>query len=246
MQRLLEDRRRLLPALVFLTSISFGLSAVPFDSAGAGLGGLIEAGAPMEVDFDTWQTFDDQTSTGQDRWYCNVTLPVTGDGILEEWTMDIAFFGPDGQFAQMAVIRCSGGGGGGGPALSGCLRVGLSPIYSVGDTGPHSFDLAGSNQLDGAVPNAIGIVVRNGDFICADANDLSIGVDCNGSSVSGGCPGPDFDTQFQYDLDLIVQPLEMEDSSSDGVLMIKAHGRSGSIFSDGFESGDLTAWSNFP
>ena len=204
---------------------------------------IIEAGVPAAVDLNTWQSFDDPTSTGGGLWYCNASLPVTGDGVLDQWTIDVIYSGVAGDLAQFAVIRCSSGGGGGGPALSGCTRVGLGPLQAISGNVLQTFSLAGSTQLDGATPDPTGIVVQVGDIICADAQQFGIGGDCNGSSVGGGCPGPDFDTQYQFDIEFVPQPFATLDSHTDAVLMIKASGPVVPLFFDGFESGDLSAWS---
>ncbi len=187
-------------------------------------GGSAEAGAPANTDFNGWQSGDDETQGGGQRWYCNATLPVTANGVLTMWQIDVDNGGQNGETAQLAVIRClNGGGGGAGPALSGCSRVGLGPVQSISGNGVNTFSLAGATQLDGATPDPGGIVVAAGDYICADSNSYDIGVDCNGASNGGGCPGPDFNTQQLADLDIANEPFALADSGSDGTLMIKAN-----------------------
>jgi len=100
--------------------------------------------------------------------------------------------------------------------------VGLGPAQTISGNGLNSFTLAGSTQLDSATPDASGIVVQAGDYICANSTDYDIGVDCNGSATPGDCPGPDFDTQYQTNLHSANEPMGLSDSNSDGVLMIRA------------------------
>ena len=80
------------------------------------------------------------------------------------------------------------------------------------------FTLAGSTQLDAATPDPTGIVVQIVDYICADSDRYDIGVDCNGAPGGGGCPGPDFNTQFLAALDTAGEPFTLSDSNSDGTL----------------------------
>jgi hypothetical protein len=154
-------------------------------------------------------------------------LAVTANGLVTDWELFVDNGGSDGEAAQLAVIRCTGGGGGGGPALSGCTRVGLGPAQTITGNGLNTFSLAGSTQLDGATADPNGIVVEAGDYICADSNFYDIGVDCNGTATGGDCPGPDYDTQRQDDIDSVGEPFGLQDSISDGVLMIKAYGVTG-------------------
>ena len=187
----------------------------------------VEAGAQIYEDLSSWQSGDDPTIAG--NWYCNASLPVSNNGVLTDWEIFVNNGGDSGDVAQIAVIRCSSGGGGTGPALSDCIRVGLGPLQSIDGNALNSFSLAGSTQLDGASPEASGIVVQAGDYICADSAQYSIGVDCNGSPSVGGCPGPDFDTQFLGNLNVAGEPFALNDSNSDGTLMIKAWGNPGSF-----------------
>ncbi|MFH2008092.1 MAG: hypothetical protein ABI333_16035 [bacterium] len=192
---------------------------------GATPGTDVEAGAPMSEDFNTWQPGDDESGRGSEYWYCNATLPVTAAGTLTNWELYVDNNGGNGEVAQLAVIRCTtGGGGSGGPVLGGCSRVGLGPMQSVTGDGLHTYTLAGSTQLDGAAADPLGIVVQPGDIICADANFYDIGIDCNASSTTGGCPGPTFNTQYYANLDTVGEPFTIWDSTHNGTLMIKAYG----------------------
>jgi hypothetical protein len=191
---------------------------------GATPGTLVESGVPVAQDLTTWQSGDDETTRGGQRWYCNATLPVTAAGVLTDWELVVDNNGGNGEVAQLMVIRCTGGGGGGGPALNGCTRVGIGPVQAITGNGWHTFTLAGSTQLDGAPADPAGIVVQSGDLICADSDRYDIGVDCNGAPATGGCPGPDYNTQFLVDMDTAAEPFTLSDSDSDGTLMIKAYG----------------------
>ena len=182
----------------------------------------IEAGIATAEDLGDWDS-DDAETVGP-VWYCNAALPVSAAGLLTVWQIWVDNDGDPGDRAQLMVIRCSAGGGGGGPVLSGCTRVGLGPPQQVNNDGLWQLTLAGSTQLDGATANANGIVVQAGDWICADALDYSIGVDCNGSIAGGGCPGPDFNTQFGGGIDSAGQPFALQNSNSNGTLMIRAFG----------------------
>jgi cysteine-rich repeat protein len=184
----------------------------------------IEVGIPMSTDITTWQSSDSETLSGGGRWYCNAALAVNSPGTLTNWEVYVDNGGINGELAQLAVIRCTAGGGGAGPALSGCTRVGLGPSQAITGDGLNAFTLAGSTQLDGASPDANGIVVQTGDYICADSDLYDIGVDCDGSSSAGGCPGPDFNTQSLTDLDTATESFTLLNSGSDGTLMIKAWG----------------------
>ena len=186
----------------------------------------LDAGFLQAVDFTTLQSFEEETTQGAGRWYCNAALPVTRDGILTTWELFVDNGGSNSEVAQMGVIRCTAGGGGTGPALSGCTKVGLGPVgQQITGNGLHQFPLVGSTQLDGAPPvSTLGIRVQAGDYICADSDPYDIGVDCNGNSTGGGCFGPDFHTQRTTDLDQIVGSFDLLDSNSDGFLMIKAFG----------------------
>jgi hypothetical protein len=191
---------------------------------GASPGGPIESGVPTATDFTQWQSDDDETARGGQRWYCNATLPVTSAGVLTDWELFVDNNGANNEVAQLLVLRCTGGGGGTGPVLTGCTRVGIGPAQTITGDGLASFTLAGSNQLDGATADNTGIVVQAGDTICADSDRYDIGVDCNGQAATQGCPGLEFDTQFLAGLDVMGEPLTLENSPSDGVLMIKAWG----------------------
>jgi len=186
--------------------------------------GDIEAGIPALADLNAWQSWDDPTNAGGGRWYCNAALAVNGAGTLTNWDIYVDNGGVNGEKAQLAVIRPIFGGGGGGPALSGCYLVGIGPPLTITGDGLNTFSLAGSLQLDGASPDANGIVVQAGDYICADGNDYDIGVDFNGSPVPGGAPGPDLNTQYLTNLDIAPQPFTLLDSDADGTLMIRAWG----------------------
>jgi hypothetical protein len=191
---------------------------------GATPGPPIEAGAPAALNFNTLQD-DGNTAGGGQRWFCNVTLPVSGAGILESWEMLVDSNGSMGETAQLAVIRCTmGGGGNGGPVLSNCSRVGLGPAQTISGNGLQTFSLAGATQLDGNGGSPTGIVVQAGDWICADSNAFNIRFDCNATTTAGGCPGPNFNLQFLTDLDNAAQPFALGDSMSNGTLMIKATG----------------------
>jgi len=189
---------------------------------GATPGTLVESGAAMAEDFTTWQSSEDETATGGERWYCNTGFPVTSAGVLTDWELYVDNGGTSGEVAQMMVIRCTSGGA--TSQATGCSRVGIGPLQTITGNGLHTYTLAGSTQEDGATPNATGIVVQAGDYICADANYYDIGVDCNGSPVSGGCAGPDWYTQQRDNMDTRGQPFNINDSNSDGTLMIKAYG----------------------
>jgi hypothetical protein len=183
-----------------------------------------DAGISASENLESWQSSDDETTNGGQRWYCNVTQAVGAAGVLTDWDLFVDNGGANGEVAQFAVIRCSGGGGGAGPALSGCVRVGIGPAETINGDGMHSFSLSGSTQLDAATPSALGIVVEAGDWICADSNAYDIGVDCNGAAAAGGCPGPDFNTQQLANVDVVGEPFALQDSNSDGTLMIRASG----------------------
>ncbi len=187
-------------------------------------GGPIAAGVPAATDFTQWQSGDDETARGGQNWYCNATLPVTSVGVLTDWQLFVDNNGNNNEVAQLLVLRCTSGGGGSGPVLDGCTRVGIGPAQSITTNGLISFTLAGSTQLDGATADGSGIVVQPGDYICADSDPYDIGVDCNGQVATGGCPGADFDTQVLAGLDVMGEPLTLQNADSDGVLMIKAWG----------------------
>ena len=74
-----------------------------------------------------------------------------------------------------------------------------------------------------------GIVVQTGDVLCVESVDYDIGGDCNAASTSGNCPGPDFNMQFLLDLNMAAEPFDLEDSSHDATLMIRATGASGGM-----------------
>ncbi len=196
---------------------------------GATPGTLVESGAPMTTDFTTWQSGDDESHRGSGRWYCNATLPVTADGVLTNWELYVHSHYDNGDPAQFMVIRCTGGSGGTGPALNGCTRIGLGPSQTVSGNGLFTATLAGSTQLDGAPVDPTGIVVQVGDIICADAEYFELGIDCNGDSAGGGCPGPDYNTQYQYNLDTQGEPFTLQDSGHDGTLMIMAYGSTSGV-----------------
>jgi hypothetical protein len=184
----------------------------------------IEAGAPAATNFANWQD-DGNSQGGGQRWYCNVTLPVSGAGVLDSWQMFVDSNGNNGEGAQLLVIRCAMGGGGSmGPTLGNCTRVGIGPSQTIAGNGLQTLTLAGSTQLDGAPGNPNGIVVQAGDWICADSNSYNIRMDCNAATAGGGCPGPDFNLQFQVDIDNVVEPFALQDSNIEGTLMIKATG----------------------
>jgi len=185
----------------------------------------IEVGAPITANFGTWQAEANDADRGQQRWYCNATLPVSANGVLTDWELFVNADAGNGEVAQLAVIRCTGGGGGTGPALNGCIRVGLGPLQSVTNAeGSYLFTLAGSTQLDGATPDATGIVAQAGDYICADGDRYNIAVDCDGTPAAGGCPGADLDTQRLNGMDVAGEPFTLENNPSNGVLMIRAWG----------------------
>ena len=192
---------------------------------GATPGNQVESGAPITADFTSWQSGDAETDRGGGLWYCNATLPVTANGVLTNWELYVDSHGANGEASQLMVIRCTTGGGGSGPVLSVCSRVGIGPAQTITGNGLNTDTLAGSTQLDSATPDPSGIVVQTGDIICADVQEFELGVDCNGTPIGGGCPGaPDFDTQYQTNIDTRGQPFALLNSSRNGVLMIKAYG----------------------
>lgn len=187
----------------------------------------IDAGAPAGTDFNTWQEDDELTLSGGDRWYCNVDHPILSAGVLTDWTVDVVANGNNGETAQMLVIRCSVGGGGNmGPVLSGCSRVGIGPASTIAGNGIVNFSLANATQLDTATVDNTGIVVEAGDYICTQSLFYNIAIDCNGSDMGGGCPGPTFNTQFGFNMDTASEPFTLANSTRDGTLMIKATGMS--------------------
>jgi hypothetical protein len=194
---------------------------------GATPGTLVESGAPMTTDFTTWQSDDDESDDGGQRWYCNTGFPVSNNGVLTDWELYVDGRGTSGEVAQLLVLRCTGGGG--TSRATGCTRVGIGPVQSISGNGLNTFTLAGSIQQDGAQADGSGIVVETGDFICADSDRYDIGVDCNGSSNTGGCSGPDWYTQFKPDADTRNEPFDIDDSNSDGTLMIKAYGSTAGV-----------------
>ncbi len=196
---------------------------------GAVAGTLVESGAPMTANFSAWQSGDDESSRGAGRWYCNASLPVTDDGVLTNWEIYVDSHAGAGESTQLLVIRCTGGSGGSGPAHSGCTRVGSSPVLPIATNGLHTGSLAGSSQLDSATADPLGIVAQTGDLICVDVEYFEIGIDCNGGPSGGGCPGPDFNTQYGSSLSTASEPFSLTDSSYDGTLMIKAYGSTPSV-----------------
>jgi hypothetical protein len=99
--------------------------------------------------------------------------------------------------------------------------------------------------LDGANADPDGIVVEDGDYICADSDSYDIGVDCNGSPAAGGCPGLDFDTQLLADLDVALERFALSNSTSDGVIMIRAWGSANTenlLVNGDFDAGPGSPW----
>ena len=189
----------------------------------------IDPGAPDGTNFNNWQV-DDETFQSQNVSYCNLARPVPADGVLTDWSVRVSSGGGPTDPTFFMVIRCASPGDiDDGPPASDCTRVARGPDETIFGPGISEFSLAGSTQLDGAPANANGVVVQAGDIICVFSEGYHIGLDCNGDSANGDCPGLEFPTQWQFNLATRGEPFGLEDSQRQGVMMFRALGATAAV-----------------